>query len=57
MELRIRNLDDKPHEAATLAAARAKKSLNQYAIEALRGAVHRSAQKDKIVAALLEEKK
>jgi predicted HicB family RNase H-like nuclease len=56
MELRIRNLDDKTHEAAKVASQRSKKSLNQYVIEAVRGAVLRSAQKDKAVAAVLETK-
>jgi len=56
MELRIRNLDDKTHEAAKVASARSKKSLNQFVIEALRGAVLRAAQKDKAVAAVIESK-
>lgn len=56
MELRIRNVDEKTHQAAAIAAQRAKKSLNQYVIEAVRAAVLRSAQKDKAVAVVLEEK-
>jgi len=54
MNTQVRNLDDITHEAAKVAAARERISLNKYFIQAIRGAVLHSAKKDKAVAAVLE---
>ena len=56
MELRIRNLNDTIHQAASVAARRQKVSLNELVLDAIKRHVFRVAQKDKAVAAILDEK-
>ena len=55
MEVRLRNLDDTTHEAAKVAAARGKKSLNTYVLEAVRAQVLRDGLRDPAVAIVLNE--
>jgi plasmid stability protein len=55
MELRIRMMDDRLHEALKVAATRAKRSLNQFVLDAVRVAVLKAAFKDAAVRAVIEE--
>lgn len=57
MKIQIRDIDELTHTAAKVAAARAGVSLNKFLLDATRAAVLRAAQKDPVVARVLEDRK
>lgn len=57
MKIQIRNVNEVENEAAKVAAARKRISLNRWYLNAIRAAVLRAAQRDRAVAIVIESAK